>query len=148
MKRDLTLIAVASLFAASHAWGQECSVSIEANDQIQYTKSELRVSSSCKQVTLTLKHIGELAANVMGHNWVLASAADWQALAQAGQGAGPPNYVPASDDRVLAATKIIGGGEQTSITFDISGLEPGGDYRYFCSFPGHYVLMNGKFIIE
>ena len=73
MKRDLTLIAVAALLTAGHAWGKECSISIEANDQIQYTKSELSVSSSCKEVTLTLKHIGELAANVMGHNWVLAS---------------------------------------------------------------------------
>ena len=43
---------------------------------------------------------------------------------------------------------MIGGGEETSVTFDISGLEPGGDYTFFCSFPGHYVLMNGQFIVE
>jgi azurin len=84
----------------------------------------------------------------MGHNWVLASTADWQAVAQAGQAAGPPNFVPADDARVLAATDVIGGGEETTITIDISGLEAGGDYTYFCSFPGHFVLMNGKFIVE
>jgi azurin len=43
---------------------------------------------------------------------------------------------------------VIGGGEETTITIDISGLEAGGDYTYFCSFPGHFVLMNGKFIVE
>ena len=69
-------------------------------------------------------------------------------IAQAGQGAGPPNYLPAGDARVLASTPIIGGGQEVSVKFDISKLKPGGDYTYFCSFPGHFVLMNGKFIIE
>ena len=52
------------------------------------------------------------------------------------------------DPRVIAETDLIGGGETASVTFDLSGLEPGGDYTYFCSFPGHYVLMKGNFIIE
>lgn len=148
MKRDLTLVAVVALLAGSQAWGQECAVTIEGNDQIQFVQKELKVSSSCAEVTLTLKHIGQLPANVMGHNWVLAPTADWQAVAQAGQAAGPPNYVPSGDDRVLAATDVIGGGTETTITFSLAGLQAGGDYTYFCSFPGHFVLMNGKFIIE
>jgi azurin len=56
--------------------------------------------------------------------------------------------MPAGDPRIIAATELIGGGEQTTVTFDLSGLEPGGDYTFFCTFPGHFVLMNGKFIIE
>ncbi len=147
MGRAFVLIAVAALAFTTRAWSQECSVSIEGNDQIQYNKKELEVSSGCKQVTVTLKHVGTLAANVMGHNWVLAATADYQAVAQAGQGAGPPNYLPAGDARVLASTPIIGGGQEVSVTFDISKLKPGGDYTYFCSFPGHFVLMNGKFVI-
>ena len=148
MKRDLALVAVVTLLAGGQAWGQECSLTVEANDQIQFVQKELRISSACKEVTLTLKHIGQLPANVMGHNWVLAKTADWQALAQAGQAAGPPNYVPSPDGRVLAHTDVIGGGNETTIKFDISGLTAGGDYTYFCSFPGHFVLMNGKFVIE
>ena len=69
-------------------------------------------------------------------------------VAQAGQAAGPPNYVPANDERVITATAVVGGGEEVSVTFDLSGLEAGGDYTYFCSVPGHFVLMNGKFIVE
>ena len=136
------------LLLGAQAWGQDCALTVEGNDQIQYVQKELRVSSSCSEVTVTLKHIGMLAANIMGHNWVLTSTADWQAVAQAGQAAGPPNFVPADDARIIAATDVIGGGEETTITVDISGLEAGGDYTYFCSFPGHFVLMNGKFIIE
>lgn len=143
-----SIIAAAGLVFAGQASAQECSLTIEGNDQIQFDKDELTVSSSCEEVTLTLVHTGELPANVMGHNWALTETADWEAVAQAGQGAGPPDYLPADDERIVAHTDLIGGGEETSITFDISGLEPGGDYTYFCSFPGHYVLMNGTFIIE
>lgn len=148
MRRNLTLIALAGLAVCGTALGQECDLTIEGNDQIQFVQSELTVSSSCTEVTLTLVHIGQLAANIMGHNWVLTTTADWQAVAQAGQASGPPDYVPEGDERVIAATGMIGGGEESSITFDISGLEPGGNYTYFCSFPGHFVLMNGSFIIE
>jgi azurin len=141
-------VALFLLALGAQASAQDCSVVIEGNDQIQFVQSELRVSSQCMTVTVTLKHIGALAANIMGHNWVLAATPDWQALAQAGQSAGPPNFVPADDARVIAATAVIGGGEETAVTFDVAGLEAGGDYTYFCSFPGHFVLMNGQFIIE
>jgi azurin len=136
------------MLAGQQAWSQECTLTIDANDQIQFSQKELRVSKSCKEVTLTLKHVGQLAANVMGHNWVLTATADYQAVATAGQGAGPPHYLPTGDARVIAATDVIGGGQSTSIKFDTSKLTVGGDYTYFCSFPGHFVLMNGKLIVQ
>ena len=140
---------LASLAFASPAWSQNCAATVEANDQIQFLQQEVTISSSCESFTLTLKHVGSLAANIMGHNWVLAATSDYEALAQAGQGAGADNnYVPPGDARVLAATAIIGGGQETSISFDPSGLTPGGDYTFFCSFPAHYVLMKGKVIVE
>jgi len=140
------LVAWAAFYGT--AWGQECSQTIEGNDLIQYSVAEVRVSSDCDEVTITLRHVGQLPANVMGHNWVLTTTADYTTVASAAQAAGPPNYVPEGDPRIIAATNMIGGSEEASVTFDISGLEPGGDYTYFCSFPGHNVLMNGKFIIE
>ncbi len=149
MIRNFILLALAGLAFAGRAEAQdECEITIEGNDQIQYDKEELRVSASCSEVTLTLSHVGELAKNVMGHNWVLSETADWQAVAQAGQSAGGPEYLPEDDDRVLVATSMIGGGEETSVTFDLSDLDAGGDYTFFCTFPGHASLMNGEFIIE
>jgi azurin len=97
---------------------------------------------------VTLKHVGQLAANVMGHNWVLTKTADFQAVATAGQSAGPPNFLPGGDARVIAATNVIGGGQETKVTFALTNLQAGGDYTFFCSFPGHFVLMNGKFIVQ
>jgi azurin len=148
MKRNFALALFAALAFSARASAQSCDLLIEGNDQIQFVQKELRVSASCDEVTLTLHHIGQLAANIMGHNWVLTATSEYQSVAQAGQGAGPPNFLPANDERIIAATDIIGGGEEVTITFDISGLDAGGDYTYFCSFPGHFVLMNGKFIIE
>jgi azurin len=148
MRRTFWVLALGSLLLGHSAWSQECSLTINGNDQIQFDKKELRVSQSCKEVTVTLKHTGQLAANVMGHNWVLTATADYQAVATAGQAAGPPNYVPAGDARVIAATTVIGGGQETSVKLDTSKLTSGTDYTYFCSFPGHFVLMNGKLIVE
>ncbi|WP_198675019.1 plastocyanin/azurin family copper-binding protein [Aliidiomarina taiwanensis] len=58
------------------------------------------------------------------------------------------DYLPEDQSKVIAATKIIGGGESTTITFSTSGLEKGGDYTFFCSFPGHWAIMQGKFIVN
>jgi azurin len=142
--------ALAATFAFSgSALAQDCAATVSANDQMQFVEKELRVSRSCTTFTVTLKHVGALAATVMGHNWVLTTTPDYMAVATAGMAAGAANnYVPAGDARVLAASKIIGGGEETTVSFDASKLEAGGDYTYFCSFPGHYVLMSGKLIVE
>jgi len=148
MRRNFVVLALTGCVLTSQAWGQECSLTIDGNDQIQFNQKEMRVSSSCKEVTVTLRHVGQLAANVMGHNWVLTTTADFQPVATAGQSAGPPDFLPAGNARVLASTAVIGGGQETSVTFDLSKLTAGGDYTYFCSFPGHFVLMNGKFIVE
>jgi azurin len=148
MRRSFWVIALGGVLLSGQAWSQQCSLTIEGNDQIQFNQKEMRVSKSCTEVTVTLKHVGQLAANVMGHNWVLTSTSDFQAVAQAGQGAGPPNFLPAGDARVLATTPVIGGGQETSVKFDLSKITAGGDYTFFCSFPGHFVLMNGKFIVE
>lgn len=148
MRRIIVTVGLLGLLSAAPSMAQECSFTITGNDQIQFNLKEMRVSSSCEEVTVTLQHVGQLAENIMGHNWVLTTTADYMPVAQAGQAAGPPDYVPAGDERVIAMTEVIGGGEEVSVTFDLSRLEAGGDYTYFCSFPGHFVLMNGKFIVE
>jgi len=148
MRANFAILALAGWMLCGTASGQECSQTIDGNDLLQFSLAEMRVSAACEDVTITLKHVGTLAANVMGHNWVLTTTADYMPVASAGQAAGAPEYLPSGDPRVIAATNIIGGGEETSVTFDISELEPGGDFTFFCTFPGHYVLMNGKFIIE
>ncbi|WP_024596537.1 azurin [Pseudoalteromonas sp. AC163] len=95
-------------------------------------------------------HVGKLPANVMGHNWVLASEKNMQAIITDGNAAGLSNhYLKPNDTRVLAATDIIGGGGKSAqVTFNISALTAGTNYTYFCSFPGHYAMMKGTFTLK
>lgn len=130
--------------AALPAMAAQCDITIEGNDAMQFNLKEIVVDKSCKEFTVNLKHTGKLKAAQMGHNWVLTKTADMNAVATAGIGAGlPKHYVPENDARVLAFTPIIGGGETTSVTFDVSKLAPGENYTYFCSFPGHWAVMKG-----
>ena len=134
--------------AVAAEWSAEgsCQQVIEGNDMLQFNLKEMVVSANCKEVTVTLKHTGAMPANVMGHNWVLTNNTDFMPVAQAGGAAGiENNYVPIGDQRVLAATTIIGGGQETSVTFSIDSLVVGDDYTFFCSFPGHYAIMKGAF---
>ena len=132
--------------APAAAADDACKLEITGTDQMQYDKKELAVPASCKEVTLTIHHGGKLPAAAMGHNWVLVATPDLTAVANAGMGAGlANNYIPAGDKRVIAHTKIVGGGETASVTFPTSALKPGGDYSYLCTFPGHNALMRGKF---
>jgi azurin len=137
------LFASAILLASSSAFAA-CSVDIEGNDAMQFNVKSIEVDKSCKQFTVNLKHPGTLAKNVMGHNWVLTKTSDMQGAATDGMSAGlDKDYVKADDARVIAHTKVIGGGESTSVTFDVSKLSADGDYSFFCSFPGHWSLMKG-----
>lgn len=140
---------MASLAFSSPAWSQDCAATVEGNDALQFLQQEIKVSTSCESFTLTLKHVGTLAKTVMGHNVVVSATANYESVAQDGANAGIDNdYVAPGDDRVLVATALIGGGEETSISFDPSVFEAGGDYTFFCSFPAHYVLMKGKLVVE
>lgn len=139
------LLVAFALPLSAHA-ADPCKLDITGNDQMQYDKQALAAPASCKQITLTLHHSGKLPKEAMGHNWVLVNAADLAAVANAGMGAGlASDYVAPGDKRVLAHTKVIGGGDTTSVSFSSSLLKQSGSYSYLCTFPGHNALMHGTF---
>ena len=134
--------------AGGAARATDCQLTILANDKIQYDTRVLSVDANCPQVELTLRHVGKQQARVLGHDWVLARTADVAALANAGMAAGfERGFLPQGDKRIIAATKIVGGGESTTITISMSKLTPGGEYSFFCSYPGHSPTMRGRFQI-
>lgn len=140
-------LALLLLLPATGAFARTCDLSIGSNDAMRFDRNELRVAADCTQVRLTLRHTGRQMAAAMGHNWVLTRTADYRTVAIAGGRANlASSYLPAGDKRVIAHTKVIGGGETTSITFPTAGLTRGGDYTFFCSFPGHWNVMRGKLV--
>ena len=148
MRNVAAAVVSLGLLIGASAWAEECSRTIEGNDKMQFNVPELRIRADCGEVTITLKHTGQLPVTAMGHNFVLARTSDYRPLADDALAAGAPSYIPEGDARIIAATKLVGGGEETSVTIDVSGLEVGGDYTFFCTFPAHHFLMNGRFILE
>ena len=122
----------------------DCSVTVDSNDAMKFDKDQIVVDKSCKTFTINLTHSGKLARNVMGHNIVITRTEDARPVANDAIAAGLDNhYVKPEDERVIAFTDIIGGGEKTSVTFSVDKLKAGEDYTFFCSFPGHIALMKG-----
>ena len=118
-------------------------VILNSNDQMKFDKKIIRVNSNQK-VTLTLNHNGRFPASSMGHNFVLIKKdVDVNEYALRAAGARNSEYIPEGDNEI-AYTKMLGGGESDTITFDAP--EPG-TYVFICSFPGHYQLMMGEFIV-
>lgn len=131
------------------AMADDCAVTVTGNDAMQFDTKAITVGKACTKFTVNLKHSGKLAKNVMGHNWVLSKTEDVQAIATDGVSAGLDNhYLKAGDTRVIAFTKVIGGGETTSVSFPLDKVTKGGSYTFFCSFPGHVALMKGTLTRE
>lgn len=89
--------------------------------------------------------------DVVPHNWVLlkpgtlAVVGDLANKLVADPEAALNQYVPESDD-VLAYTDIVDPQKEFSIYFQVP--DKPGRYPYLCSFPGHWMVMNGELIVE
>jgi len=128
--------------------GDPCVINVGVGDSIAYSVDGITVPSSCESVTINMEHTGSLPKEAMGHNWVLVPADAVQEIGMAGMSAGMESgYLP-DDDRIVAATDLIGGGESTSVSFSLDELEAGTDYAYVCTFPGHWSAMRGPFTVE
>lgn len=121
----------------------ECQIVVNSDDAMKFDTQEIAIKSSCAEVSLTLNHTGKTPKAAMGHNLVIAAAADKAAVIADGANAKLENdYLQPNDTRVIAATKMLGGGESDTITFKTDKLK-NGDFEFFCTFPGH-VIMTGK----
>lgn len=120
-------------------------ITLNSNDKMQFDRDEIVVWAG-QTVVLNLHHSGKMPKSAMGHNFVLIdntiSISDYADLAIKAK---DTEYVPVSDGRTLAYTEMIGGGESTSVTFK---APKAGTYDFLCSFPGHYSIMKGKFIVK
>lgn len=119
---------------------------IEGNDQMQFNTSELHAVAG-KPITLTLKHVGQIPKEAMGHNLViLKEGTDEAAFALKANEAKATDYIPESEkSSIIAHTKLLGGGEEDTIEFTV---DKKGTYKFICSFPGHVAMMKGVLIVE
>ena len=131
-----------------------CSFDLKGTDAMTYTDAagnavpEIVVPASCADFTINLEHAGKMPKAGMGHNVVIAKADDVKAVAQNGIKAGlKGDYLQADDPKVVAASKMVGGGEKTAVIIPVAKIKAGG-YDFFCSFPGHEIKMRGKLAVK
>lgn len=143
------LVLLALLPLSAPALARNCAVTIEATDMMTFNLKTIRVPGDCAQLRVTLKHVGRMPAMAMGHNWVLAETRNHRDLGLAGGRMKITDaYLPRNDARVIAHTPVIGGGQSVDVVFPTSRLRKGGDYTFFCSFPGHWNMMKGRLVFE
>ncbi|MCY4380743.1 MAG: azurin [Proteobacteria bacterium] len=125
-----------------------CAQTVTADDMMKLSTKNLTVQASCQTFKLTLKHTGKMAATQMGHNLVITESAKMSEVVKAGLKAGPTKgYIPDSPD-VLVSTKLLGGGEETTVEFSPEVLANKKDLVFFCLFPGHFSMMKGQVTVE
>jgi azurin len=145
--RSFVLVGLLGAAGFAQAAGN-CTVSLKGDDAMKFDLKEATVSASCPTITVELTHTGKMPVAAMGHNVVITATKDVDAVARDGIKAGVAgNYVNKADARVIAATTLVGGGQKTKVTFPGKKLAAGGDYTFFCSFPGHSMLMKGKLVV-
>lgn len=123
--------------------GEYTEITVESDgDQMAYKQKEIKLKADTK-TRIILKNNATMDA--MKHNIVIVKAGHEDEVGQAGVGIGEGgNYVPADNPNVLAATEIAAPGETKSVVLSL----PAGEYAFICTFPGHYVLMRGKVVVE
>ena len=143
--RDLA----ATLNASPNPWKKRLKnarqLTIEARTNLTFSKATLEAKAG-EPIRLTFTN-----PDVVPHNWALVKPgtlpkvgeqvnkmiADPDALAK--------RYLPRSDD-VLAYTDIVAPSDSYWIEFTAPS-EPG-RYPYLCSFPGHWMVMNGVLVVK
>lgn len=115
------------------------------SDRMKFNLRKITVKAGQK-IKLTLTHTGKLDKRVMGHNVVfLKKGVKTSAFASKAAAAKDNDYIPEGSTDMVANTKMLGGGETTTIEFTAPAA---GIYDYICSFPAHYAMMKGKLIVE
>ncbi|MCI0456535.1 MAG: plastocyanin/azurin family copper-binding protein [Gemmataceae bacterium] len=89
--------------------------------------------------------------DVVPHNWVLVKPGMLKTVGEmanrliADPDAAARNYVPRADE-VLVYTDVVPPQGTTAIHFRVPGER--GRYPFLCTFPGHWMVMNGEMVVE
>jgi putative heme-binding domain-containing protein len=120
-------------------------IKIETGSNLSYKTRSFRVSAG-EPIALTLSN-----PDVVPHNWALIKQGSLQRVgAMANRLISDPeaavrHYIPESDD-ILAYTDVVLPRDDFTIYFR-APKQPG-RYPYLCTFPGHWLVMNGEMIVE
>ncbi len=120
-------------------------ITIKTGKNLTFGTRTLRVRAG-EAIKFTLAN-----PDVVPHNWALVKPNALQRVGEmanrliADPEAAARHYIPQSDD-VLAYTDVVLPQQEFTIYFH-APKKPG-RYPYLCTFPGHWMVMNGEMIVE
>ena len=114
---------------------------VDVNGDVLEFRHDFMFALPDVEITVTFNN----SSSVNSHNLVIVLSRTKDAVAAEGITAGPANdWVPPSDNRVIAHTSLVGPGETGEVRFPAP--QPG-VYQFVCTFPGHNSTMFGDFIV-
>jgi putative heme-binding domain-containing protein len=120
-------------------------ITIEAGKNLSYSTRTLKVRAG-EPIKLVF-----INPDVVPHNWALIKPGTLSRVGDlvnkivAEPDAAVRQYIPRTSD-VLVYTDIVGPQDQSNISF--RAPDKPGRYPYLCTFPGHWMVMNGEMIVE
>ena len=118
---------------------------IEAGKNLSFSVRSFKVKAG-ETIELTFAN-----PDVVPHNWALINPGTLQTVGDltnrmmADPDAVARHYIPKSED-VLVYTDMVYPSEKFAISFPAP--ETPGRYPFLCTFPGHWMVMNGEMIVE
>jgi putative heme-binding domain-containing protein len=119
-------------------------ISIDAGKNLTFATARIEVKPG-EAIKLTFRN-----PDAVPHNWVLVKPGTLQNVGQlanmliADADAPVRHYVPKTDD-VVVHTDVVNPGQTHAIYFRAPAAK--GRYPYLCTFPGHWMVMNGEMIV-
>ncbi|WP_197533582.1 DUF6797 domain-containing protein [Symmachiella dynata] len=120
-------------------------ITLETGKNLTFATRELRAKPG-EAIRLNLVN-----PDVVPHNWALVKAGTLKSVGEmanrlvADPEAVARHYIPQTDD-VLFYTDVVPPKSQFTIYF--RAPKTPGRYPYLCTFPGHWMVMNGELIVE
>lgn len=119
---------------------------LTANDEMKFNLKNMVVKEG-DLVKVKFTNVGKMAKNVMGHNFVLLKPnVDPAQFATKALSFKENDYIPEDEiENIIIHSKLLGPGEEVIVEFTAPSK---GIYKYICSFPGHYISMQGSLIVR
>jgi azurin len=103
-------------------------------DEFRFVQTALQAPAGSR-MRVRLNNLTDPGDEV-GHNWVLVKPGQEQSVLANGIKAGDNNdWLDVKDPGIIAATRLIEGGQRHSVTFNAPAP---GTYTFVCTFPEHY----------
>ena len=125
MKLDLKnilikyILSVFMLLNVSYVFAENCKIDISGSDMMKFDTNEITIDKDCEKFDINLKHSGKLPVNAMGHNIVILESDNLQKIiSKINMAHGIEKGFMPEMEEVLFKSKMIGGGEETTLELD------------------------------